>query len=254
MPPRRMRNQGQDMRNPFGMRQRQGNGFGLQQPGMNTFGLGQRQGNGFGLQQSGRNPFGLGQTQQTPFQFGRQNPNQGFNMGMNQRGSGRGRGQGKGLLSKFLKKGENRNAGGGGLLEQFTRSSGGETGFERSPQAAGGIMQTLLNPGNVNSFLSNTQQMLQTAQQLGPMFQQYGPMVKNIPSLWKLYRGFKDMSADTPDEPSTEVQNVESEEIPEADIPVKKKKKKKPSVKINDEEDWDDKAPAKSHPKPKLYI
>ncbi|QHE63817.1 hypothetical protein FHE72_15125 [Rossellomorea vietnamensis] len=177
-------------------------------------------------------------------------------MGMNQRGSGsgRGRGQGKGLLSKFLKKGENRNAGGGGLLEQFTRSSGGETGFERSPQAAGGIMQTLLNPGNVNSFLSNTQQMLQTAQQLGPMFQQYGPMVKNIPSLWKLYRGFKDMSADTPDEPSTEVQNVESEEIPEADIPVKKKKKKKPSVKINDEEDWDDKAPAKSHPKPKLYI
>ncbi|MEI2665484.1 VrrA/YqfQ family protein [Rossellomorea sp. LJF3] len=230
MPPRRMRNQGQDMRNPFGMRQRQGNGFGLQQPGMNTF--------------------GMGQTQPPPFQFGRQNPNQGFNMGMNQRG----RGQGKGLLSKFLKKGENRNAGGGGLLEQFTRSSAGNTGFERSPQAAGGIMQTLLNPGNVNSFLSNTQQMLQTAQQLGPMFQQYGPMVKNIPSLWKLYRGFKDMSAEAPDEPATEKDSEDIDDIPEAEIPVKKKKKKKPSVKITDEDDWEEEAPAKSHSKPKLYI
>ncbi|MGG4168714.1 VrrA/YqfQ family protein [Rossellomorea vietnamensis] len=252
MPPRRMRNQGQDMRNPFGMRQRQGNGFGLQQAGRNTFGLGQRQGNGFGLQQSGRNQFGMGQSQPPPFQFGRQNPNQGFNMGMNQRG--RGRGQGKGLLSKFLKKGENRNAGGGGLLEQFTRSSAGEAGFERSPQAAGGIIQSLLNPGNVNSFLSNTQQMLQTAQQLGPMFQQYGPMVKNIPSLWKLYRGFKDMSAETPDEPSVEIQSDESDEIPETETPVKKKKKKKPSVKITEEEDWEEEAPSKSQSKPKLYI
>ncbi|MFI8685434.1 VrrA/YqfQ family protein [Rossellomorea sp. NPDC077527] len=236
MPPRRVRNQGQDMRNPFGMRQRRGNGFGMQQPG--------------------RNNLGLGQTQPPPFQFGRQNPNQGFNMGMNQRGKGRG--QGKGLLSKLLKKGENRGAdGGGGLLQQFTRgdTSANSTGFERSPQAAGGIIQTLLNPGNVNSFLSNTQQMLQTAQQLGPMFQQYGPMVKNIPSLWKLYRGLKDMPAEDASEENTdEIQSTEETGIPEAEAPVKKRKKKKPRVELDDDEEIKNQSAAQSSSKPKLYI
>ena len=234
MPPRRMRNQGQDMRNPFGMRQRRGNGFGLQQPG--------------------RNNFGLGQTQPPPFQFGRQNPNPGFNMGMNQRGKGRG--QGKGLLSKLLKKGENRGAdGGGGLLQQFSRgdASANSTGFERSPQAAGGIIQSLLNPGNVNSFLSNTQQMLQTAQQLGPMFQQYGPMVKNIPSLWKLYRGLKDMS-DAPEENTDDIESTDETDIPEAEAPVKSKKKKKAPVELSDDEEKQNIAPAQSRSKPKLYI
>jgi hypothetical protein len=238
MPPRRMRNQGQDMRNPFGMRQQRGS-------------------NGFGMQQPGRNSFGMGHTQPPPFQFGGQRQNQGFNMGMNQRGRNRGPGKG-GLLSKLLKKGDNQNSG-GGLLQQFSRgdSSSNTTGFDRSPQAAGGILQSLLNPGNVNSFLSNTQQMLQTAQQLGPMFQQYGPMVKNIPALWKLYRGFKDMSAeDVSDDGNSEVKN-ENIDIPEVESTVKKKKKKKHKVELSDDSEAldDDQAPkSKSGSKPKLYI
>ncbi|MGD6847195.1 YqfQ family protein [Rossellomorea aquimaris] len=243
MPPRRMRNQGQDMRNPFGMRQQQGiNGFGMQQPRRNGFRLGQTQ----------------GQTQPPPFQFGGQRQNQGFNMGMNQRGRSRGTGKG-GLLSKLLKKGDNQNTG-GGLLQQFSRgdSSSNTTGFERSPQAAGGILQSLLNPGNVNSFLSNTQQMLQTAQQLGPMFQQYGPMVKNIPALWKLYRGFKDMSADdASDDGNSEEKNADID-IPEVESTVKKKKKKKQPVEISEDSEGleDIQAPSKSKSgsKPKLYI
>ncbi|MGD6956942.1 YqfQ family protein [Rossellomorea aquimaris] len=238
MPPRRMRNQGQDMRNPFGMRQQRG--F-----------------SGFGMQQPGRNRFGMGQTQPPPFQFGGQRQNQGFNMGMNQRGKSRGPGKG-GLLSKLLKKGDNQNAG-GGLLQQFSRgdSSSNTSGFERSPQAAGGILQSLLNPGNVNSFLSNTQQMLQTAQQLGPMFQQYGPMVKNIPALWKLYRGFKDMPADDASDKGHSEEKIVDNDIPEVESTVKKKKKKKPPEEISEDSDLDDNhAPSKSRSgsKPKLYI
>jgi hypothetical protein len=238
MPPRRMRNQGQDMRNPFGMRQQRG--F-----------------SGFGMQQPGRNGFGMGQTQPPPFQFGGQRQNHGFNMGMNQRGKSRGPGKG-GLLSKLLKKGDNQNAG-GGLLQQFSRgdSSSNSTGSERSPQAAGGILQSLLNPGNVNSFLSNTQQMLQTAQQLGPMFQQYGPMVKNIPALWKLYRGFKDMPADDASDKGNSEEKIVDNDIPEVESTVKKKKKKKPPVEISEDSDLDDnQAPSKSKSgsKPKLYI
>jgi hypothetical protein len=238
MPPRRMRNQGQDMRNPFGMRQQRG--F-----------------SGFEMQQPGRNGFGMGQTQPPPFQFGGQRQNQGFNMGMNQRGKSRGPGKG-GLLSKLLKKGDNQNAG-GGLLQQFSRgdSSSNTTGSERSPQAAGGILQSLLNPGNVNSFLSNTQQMLQTAQQLGPMFQQYGPMVKNIPALWKLYRGFKDMPADDAADKGNSEEKIVDNDIPEVESTVKKKKKKKPPVEISEDSDLDDnqaQSKSKSGSKPKLYI
>ncbi|MFC7783253.1 VrrA/YqfQ family protein [Rossellomorea sp. GCM10028870] len=239
MPPRRMRNQGQDLRNPFGMRQQRGV-------------------NGFGMQQPGRNRFGMGQTQPPPFQFGGQRQNQGLNMGFNQRGRSRGPGKG-GLLSKLLKKGDHQNSG-GGLLQQFSRgdSSANTTGFDRSPQAAGGILQSLLNPGNVNSFLSNTQQMLQTAQQLGPMFQQYGPMVKNIPALWKLYRGFKDMSAEDVSDGGNNEDKNEDIDIPEVESTVKKKKKKKQPVEISeDSEDLEDnQTPSKfkSGSKPKLYI
>jgi hypothetical protein len=55
----------------------------------------------------------------------------------------------------------------------------------------GGFLKSIANPSNISGFLSNTQKMLNTAQQFGPMVQQYGPMVKNLPAMWKLYRGLK---------------------------------------------------------------
>ena len=62
-----------------------------------------------------------------------------------------------------------------------------------SQNAAGGgsLLKTLTNPSSINGFLANTQKVLNTAQQVGPMIQQYGPIVKNLPVMWKLYRGFK---------------------------------------------------------------
>lgn len=90
---------------------------------------------------------------------------------------------------------------GGGLLARLF-GSGQQSGAVRGMQAirgasqvgsgsGGSFLQTLANPGAINGFLNNTQQMLKTAQSIGPMVQQYGPMVRNIPAMWKLYRGLK---------------------------------------------------------------
>ena len=91
--------------------------------------------------------------------------------------------------------------GGGGLLSRLlgqVNQTGARQGFNPlsfgTQQAAqgGGLLKSLTNPGTINSFLSNTQKVLNTANQVGPLVQQYGPMVKNIPMMWKLYRGLKD--------------------------------------------------------------
>ena len=72
-------------------------------------------------------------------------------------------------------------AGGGGLLQSLSGSGGG---------------------GGLVGFLNNTQQVIKTAQAIGPMVQQYGPLVRNLPALWKLYRGMKDSPNTTEEESS----------------------------------------------------
>ncbi|NHM30339.1 hypothetical protein G8761_06905 [Bacillus sp. C11] len=94
--------------------------------------------------------------------------------------------QGGGLLSKILGKGNQARTMGGIAAAGRQAGAGG-----------GGILQTLSNPGAINGFLNNTQQILKTAQSIGPMVQQYGPLVKNLPSMWKLYRGLKTAMADS---------------------------------------------------------
>ena len=91
-------------------------------------------------------------------------------------------GRGGGLLSKLL-----------GQVKQ-TGASQGFNPLSFGPQQAarsGGLLKTLTNPGTINSFLTNTQKVLTTAQQVGPLVNQYGPIVKNLPMMWKLYRGLK---------------------------------------------------------------
>ncbi len=239
MPPRgRMGMPRQEMRNPFGMRQQQGMGspFGMRQP------------------QGMRNPFGNGPQQAPPFQMGLRNGNR---MSFNRMNRPQGKGRG-GLLSKFLKKGDSTNPS-SGILQQFTRGNiNGSAGSDRSLQGSGSMIQSILNPGNVNSFLSNTQQVLKSAQQFGPIIQQYGPMVKNIPSLWRLYQGFKDFSSEeTSTEGTSDVEVSESVDINEK-TPIKKKKKKKISKESEVAKDNNSTAPASSSQAgsstPKLYI
>lgn len=88
-----------------------------------------------------------------------------------------------GILSKLLGKQTQASANSRSILGAFgpQPTSGG-----------GSFLKTLTNPSSLNSVLSNTQKILNTAQQVGPVVQQYGPIVKNLPTLWKLYRGLKD--------------------------------------------------------------
>ncbi|VEF47776.1 YqfQ protein [Bacillus freudenreichii] len=94
---------------------------------------------------------------------------------------------------------------------QAGRSAAGM--FSRAPQASGGLLQGLTNPGNIQSFLNNTQHVLRTAQQIGPMVQQYGPLVRNLPAMWKLYKGFKDSPEEKTKESSSKpiIESGESE-------------------------------------------
>lgn len=138
----------------------------------------------------------------------------------------------------------------GGLLSRlFQRQvpvqAGGTTSaglFSRAPHAGGGsFLQGLTNPGSIQSFLNNTQQVLRTAQQIGPMVQQYGPLVRNLPAMWKLYKGFKDIPE----------QNGEKEELT-------KDSSKKPLMKSKRPEQESSNQKMKALPKgeslPKLYI
>lgn len=125
-------------------------------------------------------------------------PGQGPNMG---RGVGPQTGMRGGLLSRLFGKGG--ASGGMGLRS----SSVGPMGAARG---GGGLLQALSNPTAINGFLTNTQKVLNTASQVGPMIQQYGPLVKNLPAMWKIYKGFKnsgkteDNSKDSPEPPSVE--------------------------------------------------
>jgi len=49
---------------------------------------------------------------------------------------------------------------------------------------------SFLDPSRISNFLGQTQRVLGIAQQVGPMIQQYGPIIKNLPALWKIYKGF----------------------------------------------------------------
>ncbi|MEK4230012.1 VrrA/YqfQ family protein [Solibacillus sp. FSL H8-0538] len=58
-------------------------------------------------------------------------------------------------------------------------------------QAATGAMP------RIDSFLANANSLFNNAQKFTPYFQQAAPMFKNLPALWKIYKGFKDTPADS---------------------------------------------------------
>jgi hypothetical protein len=154
---------------------------------------------------------------------------------------------------------------GGGLLSKIlggkgTGSQGGvlggmqATGHSASSGAGGigSILKTLSNPNGLSGFLNNTQQVLQTAQSLGPMIQQYGPIVKNLPAMWRLYKGLKDAPSE---EKAVESSSMDSgPEEPIQSITTGKKKRTKRQT--NTQSITEDKKPIerKGSSLPKLYI
>ena len=176
-----------------------------------------------GPQMMGLGPF-RGHQQQMMNPYGGSGPRMGMQQPMNGgrhmmgQGIGRGQGQGKrnggGLLAKILggKKQGNQSGGFRGIQTASRAASSGTGGV-------GSILQTLSNPASLTGFLNNTQQVLNTVQSFGPMIQQYGPIVKNLPMMWKLYKGFKDLPTETEekhDGGATETPKAAKNSVPES--------------------------------------
>lgn len=102
-----------------------------------------------------------------------------------------------GLLSRLFQR--------GGAPSQANNVANAATGFQRGGGGGSilGNLSNIANPGKISSFLNNTQNVIRTAQQIGPMVQQYGPLVKNLPAMWRMYKGLK--SADTEEETASNV-------------------------------------------------
>lgn len=96
---------------------------------------------------------------------------------------------GGGFLAKLLGKGGEQ----AGMSNPFSSFPSRAANRSLGSEGGGGILKALTDPNTINGFLTNTQKVLNTAGQFGPMVQQYGPLVRNLPSLWKLYKGFKDL-------------------------------------------------------------
>lgn len=145
-------------------------------------------------------------SQMYPNQFGprpgKQQGQFGPMMGRNQQS----RQGGGGLLAKILGKG-GRGRGQSNAMTGILPQAGGTA---RAAGSGGGFLKTLTDPAALNGFLNNTQQVLKTAQQFGPMIQQYGPLVRNLPSMWKLYKGLKDLP-DAEDQSELEENEVKEE-------------------------------------------
>ncbi|CEG27888.1 VrrA/YqfQ family protein [Bacillus sp. B-jedd] len=103
---------------------------------------------------------------------------------------------------------------GGGLLARLLGGAGRNQGIASTTRAAtqgqtgaGSVLKSLGNPDTINTFLANTQNVINTAQKFGPLIEQYGPLIKNLPSMWKLYRGIK--ASDSQSEEATETKKNE---------------------------------------------
>ena len=195
----------------------------------------------YGGQQYMMNPYG-GSGQMMGFQ---QNYNSGSAMMGQTMGRGQGRRNGGGLLSKILggKKQGNQRAGLGGV------QSGGRAA--PSGGGVGSLLQTLSNPNSLSGFLNNTQQVLNSVQSITPMIQQYGPLVKNIPMMWKLYKGFKDLPTEEQNEENkSDAHIMEEESVPSPTEPKIRSTKKN----IVQSERVEEKKRPNGPSVPKLYI
>jgi hypothetical protein len=195
----------------------------------------------YGGQQHMMNPYG-GSGQMMGFQ---QNYNSGSAMMGQTMGRGQGRRNGGGLLSKILggKKQGNQAKGVGGV----------QTAGRAAPSGGGvgSLLQTLSNPNSLTGFLNNTQQVLNSVQSITPMIQQYGPLVKNIPMMWKLYKGFKDL----PTEETSEEHKPDAHIIAEESASPPSEPKKRPKkIKVAPSESVEEKKRSNGPSVPKLYI
>jgi hypothetical protein len=48
-------------------------------------------------------------------------------------------------------------------------------------------------PSKIDGYMDTVNRLINTAQQYAPVVQQFAPMMRNLPAMWKLYKGFQSM-------------------------------------------------------------
>ncbi len=157
---------------------------------------------------------------------------------------------------------------GGGLLARlFGRSGPAQAAAGRGGAAAGAagqagtgsLLKSLGNPEALNTFLANTQNVLNTAQQFGPIIEQYGPLFRNLPAMWKLYRGLKDSddgnAAALGKASEKETQETKPEKPAASTMPQESRRKNNPASPPTSQPARESKPePVRGESKPKLFI
>lgn len=119
------------------------------------------------------------------------------------------------------------------------RQEGGSTGF---------LSRMLGGDTSITGIIGNMQRAVQTAQQVTPMIQQYGPIVKNLPSLYKI---FKEVNIDDPKETKKAAKNENNVQTPA------KEKRARKKTNIHDDPELipiQESKVLNDSPKPKLFM
>jgi len=119
------------------------------------------------------------------------------------------------------------------------RQEGSSTGF---------LSRVLGGDTSITGIIGNMQRAVQTAQQVTPMIQQYGPIVKNLPSLYKI---FKEVNIDDPQETKKAAKNENT-----VQEPTKVKRSRKKTIITDDRElmQIQESKVRNDSPKPKLFL
>ena len=59
------------------------------------------------------------------------------------------------------------------------------------PRQGSGGFPSGQGPSKIDGYMQTANQFLNTAQQFAPVVQQFAPMMRNLPAMWKLYKGFQ---------------------------------------------------------------
>lgn len=124
----------------------------------------------------------------------------------------------------------------------------GQPPDRQNGEKTGLLSRVLGGDSSITGIIGNMQRAVQTAQQVTPLITQYGPIVKNLPSLYKI---FKEVNSDDP----IESKKNQKKEINQERTPTQSKKRKNNQI-INEDVPFD--LPAQnttnSMPKPKLFM
>ena len=121
---------------------------------------------------------------------------------------------GRGLFGAAMPRGGSPlGAAGASKQGGFLSSLFGRGGGSGLAQGAGSAAKAASGGSTLTNFMSSTQKVLAAGERVVPMVrqvQQYGPLIKNLPSMWKIYRGLNSNTTEDSNEEATDSQQSES--------------------------------------------